>query len=303
MVIELSKKKIFFFLALLLVIIAVPITVYLSQKSQETRSRAAPVVTDSTVVATINGQNITKGDVRAVAEEQYEPTGVDAQALKDALEVLTERKVLDIEAQKKGISVDPSEIEAVVAREELSETQARYDILREKITLLNIRSRLALSIGLWAPVAADQANLDSEDKIAAQTQIKDGLKALPEIETRIKNGDDVATIAKDIIKKYPSLTEALAINGYKLVDLSEDEIKGISSPQIIEFGDSNMDSTAVNNLFSMNADEVKTISKTETNAVGGVYKIVEKGSDVGADTYDAWLNSQKSVLVVPKVSL
>lgn len=303
MVIEITKKKLFIFLSLLVVIIAIPLTVYLSQKQQETRSGAAPVVAEDAVIITINGEDITKGEIRAVAEEQYDPTAVDQQALKDALEVLEERKVLDIEAQIKGITPDSSEVQARMNKEGLSQTQAKYDVLRDSVTLLEVKSRQVLSIGIWSPAEADQVNLDAVDKETAKNQTRDGLAALPAIQTKITNGQDLLVIADSVISQYPSFADAIAVNGSKLTDLTAEEKNAVKNPMIVEFGDLSMDQTTLDTLFAMDVDSVKTISNTETNSAGIVFKVLQKGNDNGLPTYDQWLTEKKSSLVIPKLSL
>ena len=85
MIIQITRKKAIAFILLLFIILAIPITVYLSNRQQNTQSNASLETPDSTIVATVAGENITKADVRVVAEENIDPSGIDKAALQGAL--------------------------------------------------------------------------------------------------------------------------------------------------------------------------------------------------------------------------
>ena len=285
MILEITRKRLFLIGSFIVVLIAIPLTVYVTQKQQEIRSQAA-TVPESTVIVTIDGQDFTKADIREVANEQYESSAVDDQALKDALDVLIERTILDIEAERLGVEADSD-----------------YEVLQEKITLAATKSRKVLSLGFWSPKSSDQGNLDASEKEIARTITSQGRAALSEIETRLSNGEDVVEIADAILVKYPALEDYLAINGYRLIDLSEDEKQAFASPDIVEFGDSNMDGTVLNGVFALGVGEIKKFQATETNDGGWVFKLLEKGKDTGPSTYSAWLTERRNALVTPRGSL
>ena len=285
MILEITRKRLFLIGSFIVVLIAIPLTVYVTQKQQETRSQAS-AVPENTVIVTINGQDFTKADIREVANEQYEPGAVDDQALKDALDVLIERTILDIEAGRLGVEADSD-----------------YEVLRENIIIAVTKSRKVLSLGFWSPKSSDQGNLDEPEKQLAGTLTTQGRTALSEIESRLNAGEDILAITNSIRTKYPSLADYIALNGYRLTDLSEAEKELLAEPDIIEFGDSNMDQSVVAGLFSMGVGEVKKFQATETNDGGSVFKVLEKGNDSGPATYDAWLSERKNALVTPRASL
>lgn len=285
MIIEVTRKRLFLFASFIVVLLAIPLTVYLSQRQQESRSRAA-VVPESTVIVTIDGEDFTKANIREVANEQYQASAVDDQALKDALDILIERKILDVESKKLGV-----------------EAGSDYEVLREKITLAATKSRKVLSLGFWSPTPSDQGNLDASEKQLAGTLTTQGRVALSEIESRLNAGEDILAITNSIRTKYPSLADYIALNGYRLTDLSEAEKKLLAGPDIVEFGDSNMDGTVLDGLFSLSQGQVKKFQATETNDGGSVFKVLERGNDSGPSTYDAWLSERKNALVTPRASL
>ncbi len=282
---EFTLKRIAVFVLLVVAIIGIPLTVYLAQRQQEIRSQAA-AVPENTVIVTINGQDFTKADIRNVANEQYESSAVDDQALKDALDVLIERTILGIEAQRLGVEADSD-----------------YEVLQEKITLAATKSRKVLSLGFWSPKPSDQGNLDASEKEIAGTLTSQGRAALSEIETRLKAEEDILAITNSIRTKYPSLADYIALNGYRLTDLSEAEKVLTAEPYSVEFGDSNMDTTVLNGLFALNKGQVKKFQATETNDGGSVFKVIEKGNDSGPTTYSQWLSERRSALVTPRGSL
>ena len=243
--------------------LAIPLTVYITQKQQEVRSRAAEVP-DTTVVAVFNGEQITKGQVRDVAEEQNDPSSVDGQALKDALVVLAERKILDLTAEDLGIDVYSDRVNILVENEGFSEEEARYEVLRDQIILAKVKSREALSVEFWNPPQSSLDSLTAEEKENARKELSDGIPALASAETRMKAG--------------------------------ENEKETTALPQIYEFGDSSLDQTILNALFSMEIGEVKSITNTSSNRGGTVFRLVSKGTDSGELSYEDWLDKQKGDL-------
>ena len=289
MILEITRKRLFIFGSFIVVLIAIPLTVYISQLQQETRSQAS-AVPESTVIVTIDGQDFTKADIREVANEQYESSAVDDQALKDALDVLIERNILDIEAERLGVEAD-------------SEAEDYYEVLQEKITLAATKSRKVLSLGFWSPKSSDQGNLSASEKQLAQTLTTQGRTALSEIEPRLNAGEDILEITNSIRTKYPFLADYIALNGYRLTDLSEEEKELIAQPYTVEFGDSNMDPTVLNGVFALDVGQIRKFQVTETNDGGSVFKIIEKGNDSGPTTYSQWLSGKRSALVTPRASL
>ena len=275
--------------------LAIPLTVYITQKQQEVRSRAAEVP-DTTVVAVFNGEQITKGQVRDVAEEQNDPSSVDGQALKDALVVLAERKILDLTAEDLGIDVYSDRVNILVENEGFSEEEARYEVLRDQIILAKVKSREALSVEFWNPPQSSLDSLTAEEKENARKELSDGIPALASAETRLKAGENVLDIGQSLLTTYPSLKPVLAVHGYILSMLDENEKETTALPQIYEFGDSSLDQTILNALFSMEIGEVKSITNTSSNRGGTVFRLVSKGTDSGELSYEDWLDKQKGDL-------
>lgn len=300
MIFEFTRKKLLISLGLLVVIIAIPLTVYLAQIQQDQRGRAAKVTPENAIVATINGEDIRKSDVRKVAEEQYARSAVDKTALKDGLDILIERKLLDAEAKVQQITPNTLETMYLVEGEGFSDKEAYYEVLKKEINLKTSKTRQANSIGFWLPNEAYRANLESVDKETAATQIAVAVPALSEIETRLKNGEGIVAVANSVSSKYPVLSKSISINGEIIDGLTDAEKQAIANGKIYGFADSNLDVSVRNGLFAMQKGEIKKFTPTENNAGGYVFTLLEIGNDSGSASYDTWLSDKRNSVVIMK---
>jgi hypothetical protein len=297
------NKKFAIFAIIILVAIALPVTVFMVRQQQTIQNQAAQSLAPNTVVAMFNGQKIYKKDIQKVAEEELSPTLVDREALKDALNTLIERKILDKEKETKNIAVSTDEITRVENLEDLLQTDAYYAVLKSKITMLDVRSVKTVSISFWAPQKADQADLTDEEKQVVQNEIIQAPAAFADIELAMQSSQDLLAVASSAATKYPILAPVLAINGSILSSLDDSEKTRALEPQIYEYGDTSLDQITLNGLFSMSVDDIKTFYNTETNQGNIVFKVVEKGNETGATSYEDWLNQEKNLLVTIVYSL
>lgn len=291
---EFTLKKVAVFLLLGVALFAIPITVYLAQREQDTRSNANIVPEDS-VVAVINGKQITKAQVRVVAEESNEPGDVSSDELKNALLVIEEREILDNAVNTLGIQLDQAWVDELVA-EGYSQNEAKYQVLKNQVKLKAVKSRSALTVQFWNTPEAGLANLTEAERDASAKQLSDGKAALNEAETGLVRGDDPLAIGDGLISKYESLKPVLAVNGVILNGLSSSERDAASHPQVYEFGDSGLDQETQAELFKLAINDVGVVTDTTTNRGGIVFKVIT-ANDTGADTYEQWYTKQKSSLV------
>jgi hypothetical protein len=296
---EFSRKKLLAVGALLLVLVGVPVTVYMALHRQSSNSHASTsTTTEDTVVVTINGEQVTKAQVRAVAQETYEPSAVDTQALNDALDTIEERKILDNAATTYSLTPDTARVQKYT-QQDFSDTEAHYAALREQVILKAVNSREASSVGFWNPPTAGVSSLSVTEKDTAATQLASGIPALTTAEDMMKAGKTPAQIADAILKNKPELGPVFATNGYIYSTLTSDGKVMASYPQIYEFGDPGVDSQTRDALFAQDQGAVVKVTDTEGNKGGNVFKIEVKGNVTGAATYDDWLTSQKASLVKP----
>lgn len=293
---EFSKKKLIVVGVILLLLVAIPATVYVALQQQDTRSQASDEP-DSTVVAVINGEQITKGDVREVAEENNDPTMVNDVALKAALETLEERKILDDAKNSLGITVDPGRVERYEA-EGFSPTQANYEALKQQVILRVVNSREALSIGFWNEPISGVTEQTVEEQDNSADELALGVPALDQAQTDLYAGENIDVIADEILTKSPDLRPVLAVNGFIYYPLDNEDKVLASYPKIYEFGDSILDDQTRDILFSIPAvGGVAKAVNTEANRGGRVFKLVNRGDPNGAGTYAAWYAQQRQNLV------
>lgn len=281
--------------------LAIPVTIYTALQQKDTQTKAADVAETEVIVA-INGEQITKADIRKVAEEQNDPTAVDRDALISALERLKERKILDIAANNLGITPEQSRL-AKYSGAGLSDTEAKYEALKEQIILRNVNSVEAISIGYWNPPASGLKALTSSEQADASEQLTAGSPALNSIEEAMENGDDVLEIAESVMADSPELATVLAVNGYILDGLGNEDKKYAAYPIIYEFGDSPLDVGTRDIVFALSRNEIGRASNTSDNRGGSVFKVVNKGNSNGYSSYEAWLTEQKASLVQNASSL
>ncbi len=290
---NISRKKVAIVGLVFLAVIAVPISVYTVMQNQDTRTKAA-VDDENIVVAVINGKQITKAQVRLVAQEQNDPSAVDDQALKTALEVLAEREILDKTATSLGITPDQQRVNKYTLQE-FTDKDAKYEALREQIILKEVKSREAMSVGFWNPPpgGGSAAALSTEEQAVAASELTIGTAALCDIESGIKAGDTVLEVGESILTDNQALENVLAVNGFILSKLTPDQKEIAKFPQIYEFGDSGLDNETRDALFATPINQSVITKDTEANRGGVVFKVTATGKDTGPVTYIEWLNQQK----------
>lgn len=289
---EFSRKKALVFGVLLLVFLAIPVTVYTALQEQTVSSKASKA-SENDVVVVISGEQITKAQIRAVAEEQYAPKSVDQLALQDALEILAERKILDKAAKDYKLTLDQARVDRF-KKEEFSEVSSKYEALRQQVTLAAVNSREAYAISYWNPPYDGINTLTVEEQADAAIQLSKGIPALNSIEEKILAGNNLNLISQSILTEYPELLTVLSMNGY-IYSILDDKGKVLASyPLIYEFGNSGLDDEVRDSLFAQSEGAVIKISDTESNRGGYVFKIKKKGNTNGARTYEEWLSGQKT---------
>lgn len=292
---EFSRKKVFIFGALVLTMLAIPVTIYTAFQQQDTQTKAADV-SETEVIVAINGENITKADIRKVAEEQNDPTAVDREALLSALERVKERKMMDIAANNLGITPEQARLSKYKAIG-LSDTEAKYEALKEQIILKNVNSIEAVSIGFWNPPSSGISSLSSEDQANASDQLAVGSSALDQIEEGMEKGDEALYIAEAVLTDAPELLPVLAINGYIINELEGVEKNFAAHSIIYEYGDLPLDAGTRDILFGLARNEIGRAYNTSDNRGGVVFKVTNKGNSNGYSSYNAWLTEQKASLI------
>jgi len=300
---KMISKKTAALLMGLFVVIALPLTVVVSQRQQTTQSGAANPLGPETVIAVVNGQNVLEKDLEAVAAEQYDSESIDNAALKDALLTIEERKILDLEKTQKNIVITNDEI-AVKESEGFNASSAFYEVLRDKVTLIEAKNWQVYSIGFWVPPTDERGDLTAAEKKLVQQRLTDGLKALDIAKDQLATSKSPLDIARDLVKKYPSLAPVLGVNGYMLKDIdANSESIDVQTPRTFTYETSNKGQALFDAIYSLkNPGQIKK-AISELNSGGNVVKLVKANSNAKYNTYEAWLSAKKSTLVNVTYSL
>lgn len=291
------NKKIAALALIILFIVALPITIFVSQQQQNTQSGAAVSLTPETVIAVLNGQNILEKDVENVALEQYDTNSIDTQALQDALDILIERKILDYEKNQKSITVTQDEINKKQA-DGVNEKQASYEVLKDKVTIANTKNWQAFSIGFWLPPNDELSDLTGDEKTTRKKQLEEGLKSLDDAKDQLQAKKYPLDIARNLVNKYPPLEAIMGVNGWLIKDLnSSANFSDFTSPRIYTYEKSNSGQPFFDTLYSMkNAGQIKkAISDKESG--GSIIKLIKANPGAKYDTYEDWLSARKTTLV------
>lgn len=295
------NRKVALGVFILLMIITIPATVFVARQPQSTQSDAANELTPETVVAIINGQNVLEKDLEQVASEQYDTEAIDREALKDALDTVIERKILEIEKEKLGLDPQDAEINAKVA-DGFEPTQAYYEVLKDKVTASQTKNWDVYTIAYWLPMTGERQSLTNQETKDVQKQQQDGLKAIDEAMTGLQTSKTALQIARDIANKYPSLKDILGVNGYLLRDIEQGaNLSDVENPRKYTFESANKGQAFFDTLYSLkNAGEVKKYV-SDKNSGGGVVELVSANTSASFDTYEAWLRSKKTPSLVTVV--
>lgn len=278
----------------IVVMLAIPITVYLSQQRQDQRSQASEVP-DTTAVAIFDGEEITKGQVRDVAEEQNAPSSVDAEALKVALSNLIEMKILDQAAEELGIEVDSDWVNELT-QQGISENDAYYEVLRNQVTLKTVKSVSAFTVQFWNTPVGGLNNLTAAEKTLTAKQLTDGNAGLNRAQALLGRGDDILEVGDTVLTEFPSLKPVFAINGYIFDSLPESERMIAKRPQVYQQGDSGLDNQSQEVIFNLDEGSLANVKNSESNRGGIVFKAVSVNKE-GTETYDEWLEGKITELV------
>lgn len=287
------NKKLAFGALVVLTLVALPATIYLSQQQQTVQQQAAPQSEDK-VVAIYNG-DITLSQVRAVAEESYAPTAVDKQALTDALDILIERKILDREKVQKRIVISDSEIQAKMDEEGLSRREAEYAVLKDKVTLLNTRNWQVYTVGFWIPESTN-SELSEEEKTQRQQILSTGRTMINQAQTRLNNGETAFSIAKSLLSEYPSFEGVLAVNGFQ-VSTNSTLTTDFENPKTYNYETAAVGQPFYDTVYSLSQEgEVKQNFPADGSG-GDVIQLVSTNNSA-FNTYDDWLRDKKSSVVI-----
>lgn len=296
-----SHKKLLVGIAVLAILaVSLPLTIFLTQQQQNTKSGAANQITDATVVGSFNGQRFTVGDIRQIALEDYSEDQFlvdNHNALTLARDTYVERKILDKAQTDLGLTVIQDQINSLVNDTGLNQNQAKYELLKQQVILKQVNYVKAVSIGYWLPPDSAGQDYASGDQAVITQQTQEGKNAINQATDAFNTGQDVLTIANSISNNYKTLAPVLSMNGSKFALIPDADKQTASEPVLYEYGGTNFDDKTKTTLFGAPKNTVVTSVADQSSGGQVVFKIIDKGTGTFS-SYANWL-SQKEANYTP----
>jgi hypothetical protein len=254
--------------------------------------------TANTELATFNGAPIKVNDLNSLAKEQYgtsEAKNLTPNNLNILLNIYVERKILD--SQNLGdVSTQIAQVEKTTG---LTGNLAKYEAIREKFTATGIKSWIIYSIDFWLPPVEDLSQASPE----RQQQSTDVNNALDFAKTALQQGIPVFNIATQIVKKYPSIAQILAVNSLTFNNPTNNKANW-NNPVAYYYNKNNLDNPFYKTLYTITATSPVTKVLNDGNMGGHVIKIVKINNPNGIlDNYQNWLKNQESSFVITNNAL
>lgn len=296
-------------LFLILLVIAIPLTLYLISQQQDIRQRASegttevPTPVSTSTMATLDGQPISEQDVKAFADQAYKTVPTDPSELKTSLNQLVEKKILEKVVTDQNIEITDQDITNQLAKDDLSNfsndpivrENARISVMKRKIELQFTKTRTAYTVGFWLPPVGYGITLTQEEQDLLAKQRADTKNALAEILKGLQAGDGPLVLAKSIVTKYPSLNTVMSVNGFLLGKTANEVL--LTQPTVYSFQKGRQEITFFKTLFSLTQDQVALVEDPKTSSGGVVIKVTGV-TDGPFDNYSAWFADQKATRVV-----
>lgn len=294
-----GRNKYIAIIVLLIFLIAIGLTLIVLQRQQNLRQEASGPQEQVNELAVVGGTPITRQDVLQYADTMYNTLPSDSETLNVMLNELIEKKVIELVANREGLTVSNEEIQRQIEHDGFTDfvndpsvlETAREMVLKRKIERRFTKSRDAFTIGFWippenygVPVPPEQVEI-----VAQQREVSD--QVVSEMEERMRNGEDALDIALSLNEEYPQLVPIMSVNGY--VVENEENGRLMTQPILYSYQAGRSGLPLYQSLFSLGIGEVATVPDEQTNAGGIVVKVV--GSSNGPyDNYSDWYRAVRS---------
>jgi len=267
-----SLKKILIISVALVVILLGLFGMYLKFNSQQTGYSTSDVV-----LVTVGNSKILLRDLNQYLAASFADPNVTTDLKKQSLEVLIERRIIDLELKEKNITLDAQANE-----------NEYYKKAKELISRGSISTIQATDIGWWLPPPAEYPQTELNEQ-----QRKDGELASNEIETKLKNKEDMLSVIKEVYEKYPSLQSIFSVNAKIFDPKNEEKIELIRT---YEYDKELEYFPQYKAMYTMLPGQVKKIT-AEDGSGNRVIKVhnVTSGEKV---SFDEWYNAKVKKMVV-----
>ncbi len=290
-----SKKMIFIavgIVGILVLVIGLLSVLLISRNSKNSGNNQTAVQTGNPLLATVGNQKIYKSTVEKAASEQYDPNSLTNKVIKEYLEVVVERAILGIEADKQEITVTTNDIADYQAKYPLIRNQntIRFNIIKEKLIAKDVNYVDAYTVGYSIPPLGDGyvQTPENVERRALENTIGDQLVQ------QINGGEDPLTAAESVYNEYSIIQPVLAVNGYILQSAVDKE--ALKDPRRYIYDPRNEGQQLYEALFTQATGFAQKHVWSDGSGIVVIQVIDAHKSSI--DTYNDWLNTKKKELVI-----
>jgi hypothetical protein len=260
-----------------------------TQKSSNKTSTAAA---NNPLLATVGSQKIYKSTVEKAASEEYDPNHLSNKVIKQYLEVVIERAILGIEADKQGITVTDADIADYKKQYPTIRNQniIRFNIIKQKLIAKDVNYVDAFTIGYSIPpLNADYVQTpENVQRRSLENSVGD------EIVQKLEAQETPYDVTQQIYDQYPILQPVIGINGYIFENATDKAL--LQEPRRFIYNPEFAEQPLYQALFSQSPGEIKKYVWQDGSGMSVIQTItVHKSS---TDSYKDWINTKKKELVV-----
>lgn len=278
-------------IGVLILVIGVLSLVVVSRNSNKLGNNQSSQTSDP-LLATVGNQKIYKSTVEKAASEQYDPNSLTNKVIKEYLQIVVERAILGIEADKQGITVTDTDIADYKLKYPAIRNQntIRFNIIKEKLIAKDVNYVDAYTVGYAIPPLGDGYIQTPEniERRALENTVGD------ELVQRINGGEEPIVVAQSIYDQYPILQPVLGVNGYILQ--TSTDTKELEDPRRFVYDPRNKGFPLYEALFNQTPGPAKKYIWEDGSGLSVIQVISAHKSSV--ETYKQWIDTKKKELVV-----
>lgn len=278
-------------IGILVLVIGVLSLVVVSRNSGKLGNNQSSQTSDP-LLATVGNQKIYKSTVEKAASEQYDPNSLTNKVIKEYLQVVVERAILGIEADKQGITVTDTDIADYKLKYPAIRNQntIRFNIIKEKLIAKDVNYVDAFAVGYSIPPLSEEflQTPENVERRALENTVGDVLVQ------QINAGTTPLDAAQGVFDQYPVLQPVLGVNG-NILETVEDTAS-LEDPRRYFYDKRNQGQPFYEALFNQQPGAAQK-HVWEDGAGMMVIQIINAHKS-STDTYKDWINTKKKELVV-----
>lgn len=276
-VLRLTKKQLLLFGIVLLLVIGLGLFfLYRSKFIQGPNTTS--VREPNPLLAIVGSERIYLSTARNAAEEQYVSNAINDKIIKQFLDIVIERAILEQEIKKSNITIPQQKTSAMY-----------YELVKQSIVPSQVKSVDASVISYYIP-PPDKYPDRQLPEFTEQRKIAPIVAG--EIEAKLKNGEKPIAVAREMYSKYPILEKILAVNSAPLKTTNEKYLQDVKNwPYEVKRAEEQFYKT----LFSLKAGTIKKNIWPDGSGIA-VMKIISVSSGTN-QSYESWLDEKKKELV------